>query len=179
MSNRIKITTNFYLDEYIDPRTYFNTKANGFMLMDEDIFILTQKLRDYYDKPISINNWWNYYDKNRHILSVEQIIKDIEDLNSKGRLHIWSGLRTPQCKIGAKGSAHRFGKAADPKGDEKVFFKIIEDNAKEFYNEGLRRVEDISITRGWLHIDTMEKNTKPDSIRVIDKVKSTKTITWI
>ena len=57
-----------------------------------------------------------------------------------------------------------------------IVLLYVRDNAKEFYNLGLRRLEDISITKGWLHIDTWEHNTKPNSIRVVDRTKCTETI---
>ena len=80
------------------------------------------------------------------------------------------------CAIGASQSAHKQGRAADPKGDEKLYYKLVKDNAESFYKLGLRRLEDISITRGWLHVDTLERNTQPNSIRVVDLKKCTHTI---
>ena len=178
MGERIQITTNFYLDEFVDPRTYFKGVNNGFNTMDENIFIIAQKLRDLYGNPIQINNWWSHYSSNKHKMTIDKLIEEIEYLNSKGRINIWSGLRTYKCKIGSRKSAHRFGMAIDPKGDEKKFMKIIRGNAEEFYSLGLRRLEDISITPGWLHMDTLERRTKPNSIRIVDLTTCTDTI-WI
>lgn len=177
METRIVVSENFYLDEFIDPRTYFNSLNNGIGLIDNNLFNIAQRLRELYGKPIGINNWWREYTK-ISAKAKDVIIGDLENLNSKGKCHIWSGYRSPKCRIGAKNSAHRYGLAIDPKGDEKQFFKIVRDNRAEFYNLGLRRLEDISITNGWLHMDTLERNTKPNSIRVVDLTTVTQTI-WI
>jgi hypothetical protein len=175
---RIKLTKNFYLDEFVDPHTYFNSLDNGLSLIDEKIIDIAQLLRTIYGKPIYINNWWLYYTQNYKFKSIETIILNIE---KNKNINKWSGLRTNRCKIGSKTSAHRplvdnVCKAIDPKGNESKMFKIVEKYSEIFYFLGVRRLEDISITKGWLHIDTLEKNTQPNSIRVIDRVKCTKTI---
>ena len=55
-------------------------------------------------------------------------------------------------------------------------FAIVKANAKEFYSLGLKRLEDPSITKGWLHCDTLELNTVPNTIRVVDLKKVTQII---
>ena len=172
---RIAVNKNFYLDEFIDPYTYFNEADNGLSLIDQRLFDIAQLLRYHYMKPVYINNWWSYYIEKKEDWSVEYIIKRIESGKS---LHKWSGLRTDRTTIGSSLSAHRNGQAIDPKGNEIEFFKIVKQNAEVFYSLGVRRLEDITITPGWLHIDTLERNTKPNSIRVVDKRRATQTLTW-
>lgn len=176
--DRVLVNSNFYLDEFVDPYTYFKEPDKGMSLIDERIFDLAQSLRYAYNKPIRINNWWWFYSKYKNELSVDTIIDKIERNNyQEGRvISKWSGLRTSRCTIGGKLSAHRKGKAIDPKGNEIEMFKIVRNNPEVFYNLGLRRLEDIRITAGWLHMDTMERNTKPKSIRVVDLKKCTQTI---
>lgn len=171
---RIKVSENFFLDEYIDPYTYFNTKDNGLSLMDPKIFSIVQKLRELKGSFITINNWWYYYILNRDNMPIREIIKNIEDSG----FYKWSGWRSDRTNVGSSKSAHRVGKAADPKGDQNELFKLVKDNAKCFYFMGLRRLEDPSITNGWLHLDTLERNTKPNSIRVVNLTDVTQTITW-
>lgn len=175
MDKRIIVSENFYLDEFVDPHTYFNALNSGIGLLSEILFPIAQKLRDLYGKPISINNWWKYYENSSNLTN-QQIISDIEYLNHHGKVNIWSGYRSSRCHVGARKSAHRYGLAIDPKGNEKKFFKIVKDNREEFYNLGLRRLEDISITPGWLHMDGALLNTKPNSIRVVDRTSCTETI---
>jgi hypothetical protein len=171
--DRIQVSENFYLDEFIDPHTYFNDTDNGRSRLDIVLIPIAQRLRTLYGKPIYINNWWETFKKYEQSRSKIQIIAIIENDNG---INKWSGIRTIRCRIGASKSAHKLGKAIDPKGNEEKMFHIIKNNAKEFYTMGIRRLEDISITKGWLHIDTLERNTKPNSIRVVDLKKSTETI---
>lgn len=170
---RIKVSENFYLDEFIDPYTYFNTEDNGLSLIDKRLFCIAQLLRDYYGKSIRINNWWSYYkDKIKH-LELKTVIELIEDNETLSK---WSGIRTKRTDVGSVRSAHRKFKAIDPKGNAETFYNIVIENAKDFYELGLRRLEDIKLTPTWLHMDTLNRNTKPNSIRVVDLVRATKTI---
>ncbi|AXP79189.1 hypothetical protein CJ739_89 [Mariniflexile rhizosphaerae] len=178
---RIKVNSNFYLDEFVDPYTYFNNNDNGLSLVDERLFQVAQLLRFHYMSPVYINNWWKLYLKYKDTRSIPHIIQIIERENEKDNVNIWSGIRTSRCNIGSKLSAHKIqadgkGMAIDPKGNELIFFLIVKNNAEVFYHLGVRRLEDISITPGWLHIDLLERNTKPNSIRVVDRTKSTKTL---
>jgi hypothetical protein len=97
--------------------------------------------------------------------SNEDIIELIESSKSVSK---FSGFRPSHCPIGAKHSAHKKGKAVDPKGDQNALFEIVKANAKEFYNMGLRRLENPAITKGWLHMDTSENSHKEGYIRVIN-----------
>jgi len=162
---RIKVAENFYLDEFVDPHTYFNRVDNGLDLIDERLFAIAQQLRVCYGKPIGINNWWKKFEELQQTKSIDEIIEIIENASS---IHKWSGYRSERCTIGAAHSAHKLGKAIDPKGNETELFQVVRDNACDFYNLGLRRLEDISITHGWLHMDTLERNTVPNKIRIVD-----------
>lgn len=168
---RIKVNTNFYLDEFVDPHTYFNTDDNGLSLVDPRLFDVAQLLRYHNMAPVYINNWWKYYIQKKDQWDIDHIIKRIEQ--SK-KLHKWSGIRTSRTKVGSPRSAHRTaiygrGMAIDPKGNEINFYNIVKDNAEVFYDLGLRRLEAIEITPGWLHMDLLERNTKANSIRVVTR----------
>lgn len=162
---RIKVSDNFYLDEFVDPETYFKQADNGLSKIDNRLFKIAQLLREKYGKSININNWWAYYVSNIDKKSIDEIISDI--LKSR-TLSKWSGLRTDSCTIGAKLSAHKLGKGIDPKGNQVALMQVVRDNAKAFYDLGLRRLEDIKITKGWLHMDTNERNTIAGHINVVD-----------
>lgn len=170
--NRIQVNTNWYLDEFVDPVTYFTEPDNGLSKLDPSLFDLAQLLRDKFGNSISINGWWKRLPVDTHVFDPVAFLRVME----AKKVPVWSGLRTSLCNIGAQKSAHKLGKAIDPKGDEKVFMQIVRENAPQFYALGLRRLEDISITNGWLHMDTHSVNCKPNSIRVIDKTKCTETI---
>lgn len=180
MFKRIRVSRNFYLDEFVDPYTYFNKSDHGLSMVDPRLFKIAQLIRNLYGSGIRINSWWWYYEKYKLEYSVKKIIYNIEHSKTISR---WSGIRTNRTKIGAGRSAHRLmhtgkGLGMDIKGNSKVFFKIVKKHAKRFYDLGLRRLEDISITPSWLHMDLLKRNTKPNSIRVVDRTKSTETIRW-
>jgi hypothetical protein len=163
---RIKVAKNFYLDEFIDPVTYFEMEDNGLSLIDKRLFEIVQLLRDKYGKSIAINNWWKPY-QDWKIKNPTKTVIEFSNFYTKRGNYQWSGYRSIRCKIGAKLSAHKLGKGIDPKGNEKDFYDIVVKNSKEFYDLGLRRLEDIKITIGWLHMDTETRNVKPNTIRVI------------
>lgn len=180
---RIQVAPNFYLDEFVDPYTYFNTEDHGLSLIDPRLFDLAQLLRYLYMKPITINNWWKYYQLKKDVWSIEHIIKKIEitEKYHGKNIYKWSGLRTNRTDIGSEKSAHRplrdgQCKAIDPKGNELELFKIAKKHAEVFHKLGLRRLEDYTITPGWLHMDLLERNTKKKSIRVVNLTGCTQTI---
>jgi hypothetical protein len=175
LQTRIAVSLNFFLDEFVDPHTYFNTPDNGLSLLDKKLFLAAELLREKSGKPLSINTWWRYYAANFDKRTTTQIIAHIE---ASSTLRKWSGYRSARSKVGGKLSAHRRGQAIDPKGNGKALFKIVEDNACAFYAIGIRRLEDANITPTWLHLDTWERKTQPNSIRVVDLTKMTKTIRW-
>lgn len=121
-----KITKNFS-DKEVLPRELHGYRWEWFI--DFRIVEVAQKLRDIFG-PITINN---------------------DRFN-------WSGYRTADCGVGAQFSQHRFGRALDLKFSnttpEEVQKYIIENEA-EFMALGLRRMENASKTKTWLHIDCM------------------------
>lgn len=179
---RIKVNKNWFLDEFIDPVTYFTTLDHGLTLVDPSLFDISQLIRDEYNEQLTINDWWKHLPKD---------FTDFEPIKFLGQCEAigvpcWSGIRTELTNVGAHGSAHRLRgekvfRAIDIRdknksGEEKVLMEIVRKNASKFYALGLRRAEDISITKGWLHLDTMNKNCEPNSIRVVDKTKCTEVI---
>lgn len=172
---RIEVSDNFFLDEFIDPFTYLTSKDRGLSKMDFNVFNICQELRNDLNSPLSVNNWWSYFIENECDTPYTEIIQNIERSNT---INKWSGYRPTHCRIGSRYSAHRLGKAADPKGNSKILMNLIRDNPNKYYNIGLRRLEDIKLTPTWLHVDTLERNTKVDSIRVVDLTKATEIIKW-
>ncbi|MGL4598507.1 MAG: hypothetical protein ACRCYO_13400 [Bacteroidia bacterium] len=170
------------MDELIDPVTYFSKKDNGLSLIDPCIIDIIQFLRDKYTKPLTINEWWIHLPIDLKIFDPASFLGVMQAKKVK----VWSGIRTNLCEIGAVNSAHRLRnekifRAFDIRdnnsiSEELLLMKIVRENAKDLYNLGLRRVEDVSMTNGWLHGDTLNKNCQENSIRVIDKKKCTETI---
>jgi hypothetical protein len=164
MKKRIALNNNLFLDELVDPVTYFTEPDNGLSKIDSALSDIFQLLRDKYRNPIGINGWWEHLPQDMIVFDPLAFL----DLMIKKKVPVWSGYRSALCKIGAKGSAHKLGKAEDPKGDEQAFFKIVCENAQQFYDFGLRRIENPNFTNGWLHADTETRNHKPGFIRIVN-----------
>jgi len=116
----------FKIYELVDPLTYKQYGQSAWQFLDPRLLITIDKLRAVFG-PATINNWkW-------------------------GGKFKWSGLRTPECRIGAKMSQHRFGRAADMK------FKNI--SAKEIRKAiksdpmWTKYIHCVENKVNWLHID--------------------------
>lgn len=125
---RIKISKNFYLDEYI-PKDLYNKYINKphilIGLIDERLIKADQALRDKFG-PININTWYNGGNRN------------------------WSGLRTPDSSYYAEASQHSFGRASD-----KIFTQASAEEVREFIKAnwkelGITCIED---NVSWVHSD--------------------------
>ena len=168
---RIALTKHLYLDEVIDPFTYFTEKDNGISKIDLKLTPIFELLRNLYDKPLPINNWWNYaIESGINKNSTEAELLAFSDyIDDNRHIHQWSGYRSPKCKIGAKYSTHKLGQALDPKGNQLEMYKIVMKREKLFYKMGLREIEDPKITNGWLHISTSERYDNKKTIKIIGK----------
>ncbi len=125
----MKLTTNFYLEEFVTPQLLRKCGDKAIMFIDSRIPPLAQFFRDRYGKPITIND---------------------------SEYYTLSGLRPLNSPIGASKSAHKFGRAIDlkwlqggPIPDE--IREDIKAHNDIFMNAGLRRVEEGTPT--WLHAD--------------------------
>lgn len=88
---RIKISNNFYLDEYIPKYLYEKYVQKPHILqglIDKRLIVADQMLRDYFGH-VTINNWWNGGERN------------------------WSGLRTAESPYYSQTSQHTYGRASD------------------------------------------------------------------
>jgi len=129
----MRLSTNFSLDEFIDPATYkrFGTASTWFI--DPTIVQVAQFIRTRFNKCVTINNW------------------------SSGGQYKLSGFRPMTSKVGASLSQHRFGRAVDikigSKNDLEAVYEDILKNKDLYYKVGLRAVEDIKHTPTWIHLD--------------------------
>jgi hypothetical protein len=147
---RIKVTDNFFLDEFIDPLTY-NDLDNGLSKIDKRLFQIAQFIRIKTGKSVTINNWFT------------------------GGQFKESGLRRSNTTTGQPLSMHKIGKAIDLKiagWNGKMWRVFIEANAADLFALGVRRIEDDKLATTWLHID-LKEHTLGKFIRVIDLTKQT------
>jgi len=124
---RIKLSTNLNLDEYIPKELYlkFESTPNILIgLLDKRLITADQKLRDQFG-PVTINNWWDGGDRN------------------------WSGIRTPETTLFSFTSQHAHGRASDK------LFIVSADEVRQYLREhwcelGITCIED---NVNWVHSD--------------------------
>jgi len=126
--NRIVLTKNLFLDEYI-PRELYNRYIGRehilISLLDERLIKADQALRDKFG-PVTINNWFTGGNRN------------------------WSGLRMPESPDYSLTSQHSFGRASD-----KIFSlepaNVIQDYILSNWRElGITGLE---LNTSWVHTD--------------------------
>ena len=127
--DRIKISSSFYLDEYLPKDIYLKyiKKKPHYLswMIDERLVDSDQKLRDKFG-PITINNWLTGGDRN------------------------WSGLRTPGSKYYSQLSSHSTGRASD-----KIFKDVSSEEVRNYIRKtweylGINAIED---NVNWVHTD--------------------------
>lgn len=129
----MKLTNNFYLQEFVPKSLYRKWGNNATWYIDPRIPKLAQFVRDRYNVPITINNW--HYKK-------EGIFN-------------FRGFRPSNCAWGAKHSMHKGGRAFDfdCQIPLKEIFADILLNKKLFMNKGISAVENIERSITWIHVD--------------------------
>jgi hypothetical protein len=125
---RVKLTANLYLDEYIPKELYiqYKGKENRLMwMLDKRLVESDQKLRDKFGS-VTINDWWNGGDRN------------------------YSGIRLPDSPYYSFTSQHTWGRASD-----KIFKDAMATEVRSYIKSnylylGITCIED-NVT--WVHSD--------------------------
>jgi hypothetical protein len=137
---RVKVTENFFLDEFFDKETYsLNTEEDLRACLDMNFINDLQKLRTDVGAIFTINNWFT------------------------GGVYQWRGARNYKCKHYKAGSMHTCnvpgGKlkgldfsAIIPAEKIRTFIKT---NQKKY--PSFRRLESLV---NWVHVDTKETGVK-------------------
>lgn len=130
----MKASEHFEVHEFIDPVTFAELGDKAIEKIDKKMIVISELLRAKTGKAVTINNW-----------------------HSGGQYHE-SGTRRDDTKTGASKSAHKMQplcQACDYKvavmTAEEVH-KVVLDNEEEFYNAGVRQMEDLSFTPSWTHL---------------------------
>jgi hypothetical protein len=121
--------------ELVDPDTYARFGERSLQFFRPEALRMLDGVREFLGVPCIVNDW------------------------KSGGQYRFSGLRPRSCAIGAEYSAHRFGCAFDvkPRGMTIAAAWAKIQGAKGDPRIALiRRVEDISYTPTWLHVDTYE-----------------------
>lgn len=131
------VSKNFILQEFLPDYVYNRFGEKGIWLIDPRIISLAQAIRDFYNRPVIINDW--YYGGNQY---------------APGKTYNHSGYRAPSTRIGATYSQHKFGRAIDIKIRDLHPNTIRHDlrtNFALFSTYGLTTIE--KDTPSWVHCD--------------------------
>jgi hypothetical protein len=130
MSNRIKVSEHFFLDEFLDNVSYENLVK---------MISIAEYIRNATGRPVTINNW---------IMDGQYKFSGYRPPNctegSKTSEHRVFNAIDPKIK-GMTGAEMN---------------QWAQDHAKELYALGVRRIEDASITLSWLHTDGKDNGRK-------------------
>ena len=117
--------------EFVDKATYNKFGDNSLFLMDYRILITMDKIRSYFNKPITINNW------------------------KTGGNREWSGLRIPSSPYYSIYSQHSHGRAIDfivKDIDASKVREAIKNNLHIEAFEYITAIEDFK-DMSWVHVD--------------------------
>lgn len=142
MMERISISKNFFLDEYIPEKLYKDTFAKWgplkapyilMGLLDARLVRADQALRNRYGFT-TINNWWDEGDRN------------------------WSGIRIPESPYYSITSQHSYGRASDKIYRDASAEEVREDIKKNYIMLGITCIEEVKDAPAdkdinWVHSD--------------------------
>lgn len=144
--------THFKASEFVDPKTFEERKEKSFELIDSRMLWTMDKIRELYNKPITINNY------------------------PKGSRN-WSGLRKKDSADYSENSQHSFGRAIDfivSGVDSAVVRKDIMTKFKTV--EAFKYITSIEDFDGmtWVHIDCRNYDVKNKGLLIFkNTIKNT------
>ncbi len=137
----MKLTTNFYLQEFVSKAFYDFYGEKCIRYLDPKLPIMAQGFRDRLGVPIIINNWvsggpFNYRGYRDDSFYYEEINSGLYELKRKGL-----------------GSQHRFGRAIDFHTNSITPDEIREDIKKNFDVYKKMGITTIEENVNWVHVD--------------------------
>lgn len=130
----------FDLREFVHPDIWAARGLNSIQHVSKFQIEFAKLLREKSGAPITLNTW--------HIPNIPA-----------NRRYVGRGTRprSYRPKGGGELSQHYLAQALDPSSRELAvpkLYDVIMDNFEDFWNVGLRVIEDINITKTWLHGDS-------------------------
>jgi len=120
----------FKVQEFIDKSTYEKYGDYSLRFMDMRIIITADKIREYFGKRMTINNW--LWKKNRE----------------------WSGLRTAKSPYYSPYSQHSFGRAIDFLIEGVDANEVREEIIKHPWHDAFKYITTLEDDVSWVHADT-------------------------
>lgn len=141
----------FKIQELVSKQTYEKYGEKSWIFLDERLILTLDALREYFNAPITVNNWlWGGNLQQRGLrTNCDEIVKNKTLKNS---LYV---------------SQHCLGKAVDfnvKNHTVQDVYKVILENPKAF--PYIKRIENINKTPTWVHIDIA--NTENENIIIFN-----------
>lgn len=124
----------FKLEEFVPRDIFQSLGGRAWVLMDARILAIMDRIRNRYDKPITINNW-----------------RDTGPFEFRG-------FRPPNCMVGAPFSQHRFGRAVDFDVQGMTAEEVRADIKANAQHMDFNPIMVVELGTNWVHIDI--RNTK-------------------
>jgi hypothetical protein len=145
----MKASEHFEIHEFVDPVTFAELGDKSIEKVDKKLPPIAELLRAKTGKPVIINNW-----------------------HSGGQYHE-SGTRRDDTATGAKKSAHKMKPICEAIDCKVVgmtaaeVHAVVLANEEEFYDAGVRQMEDLSFTPTWTHLATRGADRADKKIVII------------
>ena len=123
------IPKNFKTQEFVDKATYTKYGDASIWFIDARILITMDKIRDYFGKPITVNNW------------------------ASGKDREWSGLRTPKSPYYSQYSQHSFGRAVDFLVSGVSAQDVRNEIIKNPWHDAFKYITTLEDGVSWVHAD--------------------------
>ena len=129
-----KILKHFIIKEFVPPEIWNIEGEQSILHLDEKIIITIEQIREFFNRPITINDW------------------------CYGGKFKYRGFRPESCNVGATHSMHRIGKALDFDVQGIVAENVRKEIVKNSFRfPFLKRMEK---NVNWVHIDIKETKRK-------------------
>ena len=116
--------------ELVSPDVHEKFGDQAWMFFNPSILISLDGIRDYFGKPVTVNNW------------------------KQGGSFQWRGLRPRGCDVGAEYGMHRFGGAVDLDVKGLTAEEVRQEILKNKDHEKFRLINCLEGKVSWVHMDT-------------------------
>lgn len=120
---------NFKIEELVDKSTYEKFGEQAWQFFNPSILVSVDGVRDYFGKPITVNNW------------------------KAGGPFEFRGLRPLTCQIGAPYGLHRFGGAVDYDVKGLSAEEVRQEILKNPNHEKFKLINCLEGNVSWVHMD--------------------------
>ena len=130
----------FKTQEFVDAESYYKYGDKALGEMDVRILKSADGIREYFNKPVTINNWaW-------------------------GGPREWSGIRLPHSPYYSKYSQHSYGRALDLLVQGVPAEEVRQEILHHPWNKAFKYITRMEDSVGWIHIDCKHHDKKHDGI---------------